>query len=578
LWRRGDTRIMPRSSAANDARRIGGMVQNIATLLAARLAQPGRPVCREFRDGVWADRSAAEVAARAGTWQAGLRAFGLGRGERIAICCRNGMDWLALDQAVLGLGAVVVPLYVDDNAENVAGCLQHSEARLAVVESGRIARQLIAAGVEPQRLVCLRGAAEGLREAGGWLPPGRHEFTVCESDPRELATICYTSGTSGRPKGVMLSHANVLANVEACRATGMARSDDVFLSILPLSHMFERTGGCYLPLRIGATVVFSRSTVHLAEDFERQSPTAVFAVPRLLERLAARIRAAAQGAKLKQMALDLCLAHGAGRAPGPAGALGRLGAALVRPLVRAPVLERLGGRLRLMVVGGAAVDPAVARLFIGIGLPVLHGYGMTEASPVVSVTRLDRNVPESVGRPLDGVEVRLGQDGELLVRGPNVMLGYWRDEAASAHAVDAEGWLHTGDVGELRDGLLYVRGRIKDVLVMSNGEKLPPQDAELAILGDEAIEQAVLVGEGKAFLTLIAVSSERDERALVRRANERLRGFPRYVRVRRAIASAEPWTVENGMLTPTLKVKRARVVERYAAELEAVYRTDTPAD
>jgi long-chain acyl-CoA synthetase len=376
----------------------------------------------------------------------------------------------------------------------------------------------------------------------------------------------------------MLSHGNILANVAGCRATGMARPDDVFLSFLPLSHMFERTGGYYLPLALGAKVAFARGIQQLPDDLVSQRPTAMFAVPRVFERFAARVRDAVADSPWKRALLERCAAAGARVELGGATIADRIAVPLLRAVVARPVLARLGGRLRLAVVGGAAMDPAVSRLFIGLGLPVLQGYGMTEASPVVSVNRIDDNVPESVGRPLDNVEVRLGEAGELLARGPSVMLGYWNDPAATARALDGEGWLRTGDVAEIVRGHVAIRGRLKDILVLSNGEKLPPQDAELAILGDDTFDQLMLVGEGRPFLTLLAVAKNGDEKQLVKRANERLTHFPRYVRVRRAIVSPEPWTIENGLLTPTLKVRRNDVLKRFAPQIEAVYAGGSAAD
>ena len=235
------------------------------------------------------------------------------------------------------------------------------------------------------------------------------------------------------------------------------------------------------------------------------------------------------------------------------------------------MLARLGGRLRLAVVGGAALDPSLAHTFIGLGLGMLQGYGMTEASPVISVNRDDDNVPESVGPPLPGIEVRLGDGGELLVKGRNVMLGYWKNPEATDAALTADGWLHTGDVAEIIDGRIYIRGRAKDVLVLSNGEKLPPQDAEFAILHDPVFEQVMLVGEGRPFVVLLAVSQETDEKVLIRRANDKLRDFPRWTRVRRVIMQKEPWSVDNGLLTPTLKLKRPILLQRLAPQIEAVY-------
>jgi long-chain acyl-CoA synthetase len=226
--------------------------------------------------------------------------------------------------------------------------------------------------------------------------------------------------------------------------------------------------------------------------------------------------------------------------------------------------------MRLVVVGGAALDPALARTFIGLGLPMLQGYGMTEASPVISVNRDDDNVPESVGPPVPGVDVRLGEGGELMARGDNVMLGYWRNAEATSAAVD-DGWLRTGDLAEILGGKIFIRGRAKDIVVLSNGEKLPPQDVEFAILHDPVFEQVMLVGEGRPYPILLAVSKERDPQALERRANEQLKAFPRWMRVRRVIAIADPWSVDNGLLTPTLKLKRPLLQRRYEREIEGAY-------
>jgi long-chain acyl-CoA synthetase len=223
------------------------------------------------------------------------------------------------------------------------------------------------------------------------------------------------------------------------------------------------------------------------------------------------------------------------------------------------------------VVGGAALDPALARMFGGLGLPLLQGYGLTEASPVISVNRDTDNDPESVGAPLPGIEVKLLGDGELAVRGPSVMLGYWHNDEATRAAIDADRWLHTGDVAEIRAGKIYIRGRAKDIIVMSNGEKLPPQDVELALLHDPVFEQVMLIGEGRPFPILLAVTQETDEKTLLKRANDLLAGFPRWMRIRRVVAMREPWDIDSGLLTPTLKLKRPLVVKRFAPQIDAAY-------
>ncbi len=552
---------------------------NIAELFARHRAQPHAVLYRHATDAGWRDVTVAELATDIGRWQAAFRRQGLVAGDRVALAARNGPAWVAIDLAALGLALVVVPLYVDDNPDNFAWCVANAEARLAIVENVRLSaglRRSAPGTAAPERIVVLR-AEEALASGGGaitaaeYLAGAHGPFEVAPVPERTLATICYTSGTAGRPKGVMLSHDNILANVAACRETGMARPTDRFLSILPLSHMFERTGGYYLPLSIGATVVFARGVARLADDFLQQAPTAVFAVPRIFERFAARIERSLADSRVRRALFAACVERGSVAARGRASPLEQLVVTMLRAIVAAPILAKFGGRLRLAVVGGAPLDPALARTFIGLGLPVLQGYGLTEASPVVAVNPDDDNDPESVGPPLPGLEVRLKEGGALEVRGPSVMLGYWRNEEATRAAIDPDGWLVTGDVAELRGGKLYIRGRVKDILVLSNGEKLPPQDAELALLRDPAFEQVMLIGEGRPFPVLLAVTQETDEKTLLRRANEQLKAFPRWVRVRRVIATKAPWDVESGLLTPTLKLRRGLVAQRFAAEIDAAY-------
>jgi long-chain acyl-CoA synthetase len=552
------------------------MAGNIADFFAQHLAHPDRILYRHFVAGAWRDVAVGELAALVARWQEGFRCAGLLAGDHVALTARNGINWVAVDLAALGLGLVVVPLYVDDNADSVAWCAADAGAKLLVVENGRIVEALRRTGSATALppVVVLR-PDEGEPVAGttpveGFLPVTAGAPLFRPLPPETLATICYTSGTAGRPKGVMLSHGNIVANVAQCRATGMARPADRFLSMLPLSHMFERTGGYYLPLSLGAKVVFARGIAQLAEDFVTEAPTVVFAVPRIFERLHARIGQSLAASPLKRWLYGACVARGFRHAQGKATVLDRMLVPPLRALVAAPIRAGLGGALRLAVVGGAALDPELARTFIGLGLTMLQGYGMTEASPVVSVSREGDNEPASVGPPLPGVEVRLGGNGELLVRGDNVMLGYWRNDEATRRTL-VDGWLHTGDLAEIRDGRIYIRGRAKDVLVLSNGEKLPPQDVELAIMHDPAFEQVMLIGEGRPFAILLAVTQETDEKALVRRANAQLAGFPRWMRVRRVIATKDPWSVDNGLLTPTLKLKRPYVVTRFKDRIDAAY-------
>jgi long-chain acyl-CoA synthetase len=544
---------------------------NLASLLQQHLATPEKVLYRQFVQGAWRDFTAREVARLAARWQRAFREHGLAPGERVALLLRNGVNWVAVDQAALGLGLVVVPLYVDDNAENVAWCLSDSGARVLILDSARLLGALAQALPGVTIVSCQEDAPAPAIPANRWLPDNGGEFEVTEMADDTLATIVYTSGTTGRPKGVMLSHRNILSNARAALELVTLHPDDSLISVLPLSHMFERTCGYYVPLCAGVPVAYTRSVNHLAEDLAALRPTVMIAVPRLFERVLARIEQALQRSLLKRLLFRLTVAVGWRRFERRATLPERILYKLLHRLVARPILDRLGGRMRLTVVGGAPIDLRVARVFLGLGLTLLHGYGLTEASPVVSGNREDDNDPASVGPPLPGVEVRINEARELLVRGPGVMEGYWHNPEATAAVLDAEGWLNTGDLAEIREGRIYIRGRSKDILVLSNGEKVSPVDAETAILGDPVFEQAILVGEGRAYLILLAVTQETDEKMLIKRANAQLKGFPRYVRVRRVIPVREPWTLENGLLTPTMKVRRNAVCFRYRERIEQAY-------
>jgi long-chain acyl-CoA synthetase len=554
------------------------MPRNIAQFFGLHLGDPSRVLYRHWSGERWVDVTAGMLAVDVARWQAAFRRDGLTPGDRVAICARNGPAWVAVDLAALGMGLVVVPAYVDDNAENAAWCVAHAQAKLMVVANARLAAafaRVAATHALPPRVVLQPdGGAQDATPVDRYLPAAGDDVEIADLPPDTLATICFTSGTAGRPKGVMLTHDNIVANVRQCEATGMARPDDEFLSILPLSHMFERTGGYYLPLAIGARVTFSRGVAQLADDFATQKPTVVFAVPRIFELFRTRILQTVGPRGRRRALFDACVSRGyryAQRTPTP---LDRVLAPVLQRRVGRRVLARLGGRLRLAVVGGAPLDPALSRTFIGLGLTMLQGYGMTEASPVIAVNHADDNRPETVGPPLDGIEVRLADNGELLVRGPNVMRGYWRDEAATAAAIDAERFLHTGDLAEIADGRIRIKGRAKDIFVMSSGEKLPPHDVELAILRDPVFEQVMLVGDGEPYVVLLAVTRETDERKLARRANAQLTGFPRWARVRHVIATPVSWSVDSGLVTPTLKLRRQKLQERFADEIARAYGTE----
>ncbi len=531
---------------------------------------------RQCVDGVWRDWTWGEAARQVARWQAAFAASGMKAGDRVALCLHNSTEWVFFDQAALALGLVVVPLYFDDRPENMAYCLNDAGARLLLLESGRQWPLLHEAVKTIEQVVCLDAEGAGhdarVHPLHVWLARGEGvKPSPPALKPESLATIVYTSGTTGRPKGVMLSHRNILSNVLASVKAIPAYVEDRFLSFLPLSHMFERTCGYYSAIGSGSQTVYARSIPLLAEDMAGQRPTFLIAVPRIFERIWGRMQEQMPPRSPKRRLFDKAVAVGWRRFQGQASFADRLWWPVLKALVAKKLYRRLGGRIRLIIVGGAAFSPDLARVFMGLGLPIIQGYGLTETSPVIAANREGDNDPQTVGRPLEGVETRCSDGGELLVRGPNVMLGYWNNPTATASTIDGDGWLHTGDLVTVRDGRIRITGRVKDIIVMSNGEKVPPGDIEAAILRDPVFEQVMLIGEGRPKLGLVTVSPLGDPEQLVERANAQLEGFPGYARICGVIRCAEPWTVENGLLTPTLKIKRPVVEGRFAAEIEALY-------
>ena len=561
--------------------------------------------------GTWQSYRWREMRALAGRWRAALARENLAAGERVAILLRNSVEWVCIDQAAQSLGLAVVPLYVTDNPENIAYILRDSDARALFLRTGsqwQALAPLRARFPGLARVLCLERAATAVAGAGielsfvsDWLAAEAGTMSAGEVDAHALATIVYTSGATGRPKGVMLSHYNILSNAEAVLKRVPAYREDLFLSFLPLSHTFERTVGYYLPIMTGSTVAFARSAQELAQDLLAIRPTLLVSVPRIYETFYARVQ---QGLEKKGYAARALFAwaestgwkrfeaaQGRGAAPGP---LAKLPWPLLRRLVADQILARFGGRLRLAISGGAPLSPRLARCFIGLGVPLLQGYGLTEAAPIVSTNLIEDNVPDSVGLPLPGIEIKLAGQNELLLRGPNVMLGYWNRPQDTREAIDAEGWLHTGDQARIMGHHLCITGRLKEILVTSTGEKIAPADLEMAITSDPLFAQAMAVGEGMPHLAALIVLEPEAWRetakklgldaadpaslkaaALLQAVRDKirklLRSFPSHARVRETWLTLEPWTIENGLLTPTLKIRRAAIGERYAREIGELY-------
>jgi long-chain acyl-CoA synthetase len=584
---------------------------NLSGLLNCRVARtPEKVAYRQYqiKTKSWRSFTWRQIGDEVNRWRNALGDSGLECGDRVALMYRNSVEWVVFEQAALSLGLVVVPIYFRDTAGNAAYILGDSESRLLLVGKSQqwleIAKHrdlfpnletVITLDTQP-------GADHGLRalHADDWLQDAKSK-SAAKLETDDLATIVYTSGTTGRPKGVMLSHRNILSNAEAITDAVPAYHEDVFLSFLPLSHMLERTGGYYYPMMTGSEVVFARSVETLGQDLKQIHPTVLISVPRMFERAYMRIETLLkQKSRLKQYLFELTKQIGwerfeAQQGRGQKPALWRqIIWPLLRMLVVKKILNQLGGRLRVTISAGGRLDQHIAQCFLGFGLPLLQGYGLTEASPCVSGNLAEDNVPESVGPPLPCVELRIGENNELLVAGPGVMRGYWKLPEATAITIDEDGWLHTGDIAEIINGKIFIRGRIKDILVTSTGEKIPRADLELAISRNLLFDQVVVIGEGKPFLCALIVVQEnawlkfaeelgKDPRSplslnakeikaeALARVNAQLKDFPSYAQIRDVYLTLEPWTVENDLMTSTQKLRHTKITAHFEDIIERFY-------
>ena len=607
-------------------------VQTLPQLLAYRAAStPDAEAYRAFDASTqtWASLTWAQTAQRVHEWSQAMVAMQLPNGARVAILLPNSLNAMCADQSTLATGAVPVPLHAIDNAGSIAYILADCEASMLIVGQAEQWEKIQATGtafpslravvvtdedaawVAPPTVAAATGeSGPAVGSLAQWLAGAAHAASAPAITPpgaHDLAAIVYTSGTTGKPKGVMLTHLNVVSDVKAVMDFIAPTVDDVFLSFLPLSHTFERTGGYYLPMAAGSCVAYARSVPLLAQDLKTVRPTILVSVPRIYERVHAKLLETLAPTPWKMQLYEAAQAKGWARfcaaqnLPTPAagdtragGWMGALPWPLLQALVAKPLLAQFGGRVRVAVSGGAPLSPTIAKCFLGLGLPLIQGYGMTETSPVVSVNTLDDNDPSCVGKALPGVEVRIGDNRELQVRGAIVMKGYWKRPEDTAKILHADGWLGTGDQAEIVGGRIRILGRIKEIIVTSTGEKVPPGDLELAILADPLLEQAFVVGENRPFIACVAVL-KRDEwrrladdlglsaqdptslnqpsvhRAVLARIEKNTASFARYAVPRAVHLTLEPWTIENTFMTPTLKLKRNNLATFFAQAIEDMY-------
>ena len=567
-----------------------GHFQSLPEGLFARCARaPGGTIALQRQDDVFQPMTAAAFAGQVRARARGLLHLGVRRGERVILMAPNSVDWAIMDFAILNVGAITVPLYPTFSPREIHFVLGDSGAGLILLEGAAEWQRLGGEGgwgVADDRILLRDAAAAqnaGLRHwaslenEGATVPDSGLEERLAGLQRQQTATIVYTSGTTGWPKGVMLSHGNILSNIEGFLPLVPLHAGQRLLSILPLSHVFERGTGHFGAYLLGLEVAYAERPDTVLRDMATSHPNIVVAVPRVFQLLYGRVR---RGIEDRPGLLGRFLRRGAGLDPHGRPAA-RWQRSLTRRLLIRSLRKKLGGRLRFFVSGGAPLDAGITRFFVDLGLPIVEGYGMTEASPVIAANPLEAIHPGTVGRFLPNLEGRLAADGEILVRGPPVMLGYWNNESATGEAL-VDGWLHTGDVGRLDpDGYLRISDRKKDLIVNSAGENIPPQKIEMRLMAQALIEQAVVFGDRMPYLVALifpnqevlkARAVDHADEAATRKAVQKaiataLADLPSHEQVKRFALLPEALSETNGELTPTLKVKRRVVAEHYAALL-----------
>jgi long-chain acyl-CoA synthetase len=553
-----------------------------------------------------------EVYAVVRSTAAGLQELGLTRGDRVAILSENRLEWVVVDFACLCTGVLDVPIYSTLTVPQVGYILENSQAKMVFVSDAGQAEKALAASRQigrDVRVVMFDAAAppeEGVLMWRDFLEHGRHAAAdadqhfragALEARPDDVATVLYTSGTTGDPKGVTLTHNNLYSNVKSIELLLPQISGDTSLVFLPLSHVLQRMVSL-LHFFSGVTQGFAHSMYSVAEDLRIIRPHVAVSVPRLYEKVYNTVMEA-QGIKkvLVQWAREVGAAWADVKLAGrePSGLL-KFAYALADAVVFRKIRSAMGGRVRYFVSGGAPLSPEINRFFFSAGIRILEGYGLTETSPVTNLNTPDHLRIGTVGRPIPGTEVRIGEGGEILIRGPQVMKGYYELPEATAAALDADGWFSTGDVGSLdEDGFLTITDRIKDIIVTAGGKNVAPQPIENRLKADDFIEQAVMLGDRESYCVLLVVPSFTNLEAWARqsgivasgpkallaskpvqehmeaRVMARLEGLARYETPKKIGLIEAPFTVEDGTLTPSQKVKRKAVKDRYRGLIDAFY-------
>ena len=585
---------------------------NLVAMFFTRARERGdAPFLWAKRDGAWQAISWADAARQVAGLAAALRAIGLQPGDRVMLVSENRPEWCLSDLAIMAAGCVTVPTYTTNTERDHVHIIENSGARAVIVSNQKLAQTLMPAvvrsihaqiviGIDPIRtpasvdchqwhaLVAAHPAEPADAEAAATAGRG------------DLACIIYTSGTGGAPRGVMQHHGAILHNVAGCIrviAEDFSWGDEVFLSFLPLSHAYEHTGGQHLPIGLGGQIYYAEGLEKLAANIEEVRPTIMVVVPRLFEVLRTRItKTIAKQGGMSQRLLGYALDIGARRYAGRLPLTARPKALLVDAVFKRRIAAKFGGRMKAMVSGGAPLTPEVGVFFQSLGITFLQGYGQTEAAPVISCNRPSVGLKmDTVGPPLADTEVRIAEDGEILVRGELVMHGYWRNDAETARVL-VDGWLHTGDIGEIDEaGRIRITDRKKDLIINDKGDNVAPQKVEGMLTLQPEIAQAMIAGDRKPHMVAVLVpdaewtqewcaahgarcdfarlADDPAYRAALSAAVDRTnRDLSVIERVRRFIIADEPFTIENEQLTPSLKIRRHVLRRVYGERLDALYR------
>jgi long-chain acyl-CoA synthetase len=558
-----------------DARSLGDMLRRTVERTPDKVAMlsPGREA--------FASITYAQLFDRVGRYATVLRGYGIARGDRVCIIAENCAEWAVADWACQCTGVALSPIYPTLPPDQVQYIVEDCGARFVIAGSPELG-----AKVRDARVIPLSGSGSlEEKSAATQVDPQWLNSEIDATRLDDLATIIYTSGTTGPPKGAMMPHRAFIHVCECAQRSIPLNERDVFLTFLPMSHVYERVAGQCLPIALGATIAYAKSLASLTGDIGRVRPTVMLCVPRFLEAMRDRtLDAVAKMRPMQRRMFHLAMAQGVRRAQGKIAPL----AGVLDGLVMKKVRDRLGGRMRYFVSGGAALAPAVAEFYMGCGLTVLQGWGLTETSGGTCINHPDRNTYWTVGESL-GMEIKIAADGEILVRGPALMLGYLNRPEETALAIDPDGWFHTGDIGEFEGRNLKITDRKKDLIVLGNGKNVAPQPIENRLRESPFIAEAVVLGDGMEHCVALIVpnadavraalripdggclAENVEVRALIKKEIERVnRTLANFEAIKKHALVETPFSIEGGELTPTLKIKRKVVANKYAKEIASL--------